>query len=170
MRRSHSIDRGHHTAFRQSVADFACVCKAGLRSVPRLGDFLGRRAIPSAVVRATPVPTGIAAYIGALPVVDANNFAMVCRHVGDRVELVGQVVEVRPGKTQRGKPYVFVNFRRWRDNCVRLTIWSEGLKALGYTPDATWVGKWLPGDRQQRVGADATRVRAGSEELAVRRQ
>jgi hypothetical protein len=24
-----------------------------------------------------------------------------------------------------------------------VTIWSEGLKALGYTPDGTWVGQWL---------------------------
>src|SRR5262249_40379677 len=97
-------------AFRHGVADFASVCKAGFRSVPRLGDFLARRAIPTAVVKSTPVPTGIAAYIGALPVVDASNFELVCRHVGDRVELVGQVVEVKPNKTKYGKPYVFINF------------------------------------------------------------
>jgi hypothetical protein len=128
-----------HSEFKQSVADFANVCKSDFKGVPRLREFLAGTAIPKGVSR--PASPG---YIGALPVVDVNSFEMVCQHVGDRVELVGQVVEIKTGRTRRReKPYVFINFGNWRDECVKVTIWSEGLKALGYTPDSSWVGRWL---------------------------
>ena len=82
-------------------------------------------------------------YIGALPVIDASKFGDVCQHVGDKVELVGQIFEVKAGSTRKGTPYVFINFGHWRDDCVRVTLWSEGLKALGVTPDYSWHGQWI---------------------------
>jgi hypothetical protein len=130
-------------AFHQCLADFAAVCKADFKSIPRLDDFLSRTAIPKAAALLSAAAPDIAGYIAALPVFDARSFEAVCQHIGDRVELIGQVVEVKPGTTRKGSPYVFVNFRDWRDNCVKATIWSEGLDALGYAPDATWVGQWL---------------------------
>jgi hypothetical protein len=130
-------------AFRQCLADFVAVCKADFNSIPRLDDFLNRTAIPKAAAPPSAAAPDIAVYIAALPVVDAGSFEAVCLHIGDRVELIGQVVEVKPGTTRKGAPYVWVNFRDWRANCVRATIWSEGLKALGYAPDPTWVGQWL---------------------------
>jgi hypothetical protein len=131
------------TAFKQSVADFACVCKADFKAVPRLKDFLARTGIPRPAAKPIVVSPNVAAYIAALPVVDAGSFEAVCNHVGARVEMIGQVVEVKTASTRKGAPYVFINFRHWRDKCVRVTIWSEGLKALGYTPDSSWIGQWL---------------------------
>jgi hypothetical protein len=131
-------------AFQSSLADFACVCKADFKSVPRLQDFLSRKSIPKqAAAGPSVVAPDATAYIGALPVLDAGSFESVCQHIGDRVEMVGQVVEVKAGSTRRGKPYVFINFRHWRDKCVKATIWSEGLTAFGDTPDASWVGQWI---------------------------
>jgi hypothetical protein len=131
-------------AFQRSLSDFAALCKAGCKTVPRLKDFLSRTTIPTPARTSTPATPQSAAYIGALPVVDAASFAAVSKWIGDRIELVGQVVEVKNDKTRKGKkPYTFINFRHWRDDCVRAIIWSEGLAALGYTPDSSWVGKWI---------------------------
>jgi hypothetical protein len=132
------------SAFRRNLTDFASVCKSSCKTVPRLKEFLSRTAIPAPVGQsATAIPQS-SAYIGALPVIDAASFEAVCKCIGDRIELVGQVVEVKNDKTRKGKkPYTFINFRHWRSDCIRATIWSEGLTALGYTPDSSWVGKWL---------------------------
>jgi hypothetical protein len=131
------------TQFRESVTDFACVCKADVSLIPKLSDFRVRRAIPRTASPHVRVPIVRHEYIGALPVLDAASFKAACRHIGDRVELVGQVVEVKCGSTRRETPYVFVNFGHWKHDCVSLTIWSEGLKALGYTPDQSWIGAWI---------------------------
>jgi len=131
------------SAFRQRAADFVCVCKADVSLVPRLTAFRERREIPRVGPPPVRVPIVRHRYIGALPVLDATSFEDACRHVGDRVELVGRVREVKCGSTRRGTPFVFVNFGHWRADCVRLTIWSEGLKALGYTPDQSWIGQWI---------------------------
>ncbi len=75
-------------------------------------------------------------------VVDASSFDDVSNYVGDKVELIGQVIEVKHGSSRRGhKPYCFVNFGNWRDDCVRLTLWQEGLNEVA--PDESWKGQWI---------------------------
>ncbi len=44
-----------------------------------------------------------AKYISAYPVVDALNFSAAMARVGDRVELIGRIVEVEPGSRKAGK-------------------------------------------------------------------
>ena len=70
----------------------------------------------------------------AYPVVDSLDFSAALRRVGDRVELIGRIVEVKPGTRKRGKgpakQYVFINFGSARGNIVRISIWSEGLAKL----------------------------------------
>jgi len=63
--------------------------------------------------------------------------------VGDRVELIGRIVEVKENRTRHGKPYVFINFGPWRGQIVKITLWSEGLAVLAKKPDQTWVGQWI---------------------------
>jgi hypothetical protein len=69
------------------------------------------------------------------------------RRVGDRVELIGKIVEVkhsvgRRGRA-RGKPYVFINFGPWRGSIVKISIWSEGLSNLKEQPSDVWIGRWV---------------------------
>ena len=62
------------SAFQQSVADFVCVCKADVKSTPRLTDFLSRREIPKVPIqKPSAAGTDFSKYIGALPVVDATS-------------------------------------------------------------------------------------------------
>ena len=67
--------------------------------------------------------------------------------VGDRVELIGRIVEVTPGfrKVGRGSPknYVFINFGSSRGNIVKISIWSDGLAKLKEQPSEAWIGRWV---------------------------
>jgi hypothetical protein len=131
---------------------FAAICEAPLAAVPTLDDFLAGRNIPAAP---TPIKTSlspepkraIAAYMPAYPVIDALNFSAALNRVGDRVELIGRIVEVKQGSRKRGngpaKHYVLINFSSGRGNTVKISIWSEGLAKLKERPSKTWVGRWV---------------------------
>jgi hypothetical protein len=139
----HALKKVADGQFQTSLDRFAEICQSPFSSIPRLADFLSGRSILTAQAApqtASPAPQK---YIGAFPVIDASNFGVVCQHVGDKVELVGQVFEVKDGRTRKGAPYVFINFGSWRDDCVRITIWSDGLQALGVSPDSGWHGQWI---------------------------
>src|SRR5262249_20043066 len=66
---------------------------------------------------------------------------------GDRVELIGRIVEVTRGSRKRGKApakhYAFINFGSWRGNVVKISIWSEGLAKLKEQPSNSWIGRWV---------------------------
>jgi len=93
------------------------------------------------------MPTSPSTYIGAFPVLDGKDFNGVLRHVGDKVELVGEIVSVKHGVGKRGRgrglPYVFINFGPWNRESVKITIWSEGLGNMSTRPNDSWVGQWI---------------------------
>src|SRR6266702_2330244 len=130
---------------------FAAICEAPLAAVPTLDEFLSGRNIPAAKapINATlaSATKPAAAYIPAYPVVDALNFSAALQRVGDRVELIGRIVEIKPGSRKqgkgRGKRYVFINFGSWRGNIVKISIWSDGLARLKEQPSAKWIGRWV---------------------------
>jgi hypothetical protein len=64
--------------------------------------------------------------------------------VGQKIELVGHITEIKEGYTKYGSPYVFVNFNDWRRGGIKLIFWSEGLDAFEErSPDETWEGRWI---------------------------
>jgi hypothetical protein len=150
---------GRLTAMREvatAARNFAAICEAPLKAVPTLDDFLAGRNIPAGKTPITVAPSPIlttatktrpAVYIGPYPVVDALNFAAALQRVGDRVELIGRIVEIKPGMRKRGKGpakhYVFINFGSWRGNIVKISIWSEGLAKLKEKPSNAWIGRWV---------------------------
>jgi serine/threonine protein kinase len=116
-------------ALRESVKKLAAVCGTSVASVPTLSDFRAGRNIPSPTI--APVgtvlrPAPAHAYIGAFTVVDAKDFRAVQGLVGDKIELVGQIVSVKRGIGKRGRgrdrPYVFINFGIWNKDSVKITI------------------------------------------------
>jgi hypothetical protein len=137
---------------KEQARSFAAICEASLAAVPTLDEFLAGRNIPAAKtpIMAAPSPQAkpkAAAYIPAYPVVDALNFPAALQRVGDRVELIGRIVEVKPGSRKRGKGraqrYVFINFGSWRGNIVKISIWSDGLAKLKEQPSNAWIGRWV---------------------------
>jgi hypothetical protein len=137
---------------KEQARNFAAICDAPLAAVPTLDEFLAGRNIPAAKTpvsaRSSPAAKPVAAaYIPAYPVVDALNFSAALQRVGDRVELIGRIVEIKPGSRKQGKGrakrYVFINFGSWRGNIVKISIWSDGLAKLKEQPSNTWIGRWV---------------------------
>lgn len=126
---------------------FAKICRAPIANVPSLEDFLACWNINTPTVLPVPGQRPAAArsavYVGAYAVIDASDYMAAQSHVGDCVELVGRIIEIRKGKTKYGDPYVFINFGFWNGLIVKLTIWSESLKKLALKPDQSWVGRWI---------------------------
>lgn len=123
----------------------AQIASASIDKVPKLADFLQLRNIPASTVSFVGTSQVFrAAYQGAYRVLEASNYAEFLAEVGNKVELVGRIHAVVSQRTKHGKPYVFINFSDWRGNAVKLTIWAEGLKALGNeVPNGSWVGRWV---------------------------
>ncbi len=130
--------------FSEDAKNFAAICKSSYDKIPTLEDFLARRNIPqvSISVVQTPIST-IVQYLSAYPVLDATSYTNCLKYVGDKVELIGQIVEVKQDKSRHGKPYVFINFGPWQGKIIKISIWSEGLDALSDKPTQSWVGKWI---------------------------
>jgi hypothetical protein len=137
---------------REHARNFRAVCEASVSVTPTLADFLAGRNIPAAPPRVAPTPAPstpapVIGYIGAFPVIDALDYATGESRVGDRVELIGRIVEVKRGVGRhgrgRGRPYVFINFGPWQGNIIKINIWSDGLATLQEQPTAAWVGRWI---------------------------
>lgn len=133
------------------VKSFAAVCKSPMAKTPDLADFLAGRNIPLInIILAQPKPaigastaSGRPGYVGAYPVLSATDFAACLRAVGDKVEVIGRIVEVKLDKTRGGKPYIFINFGPWQGRIFKVSIWSDGLAHVKSKPDSSWVGKWV---------------------------
>jgi serine/threonine protein kinase len=134
------------TALAPLAQRFAAVCKAPLDKTPSLEDFLAGRNIPAGTVQITAVPQRDRpkpGYMGVYDVLDAMSYDLCLRRVGDKVEVIGRIIEVKQDKARNGKPYIFINFGPWQGKIFKISIWSEGLAVLSKKPDASWVGKWI---------------------------
>jgi hypothetical protein len=137
---------GREPGFEQRTRDLAAVCVAPFGSIPPLEDFVAGRGIPTAPVELSGDPTAHERppYLPANFVVDAADFAQCCRHVGERVELVGRVVSVAIGPaTIDGPACLRVEFSDPACDMVCLTLWPDALSRLETVPDETWVDQWI---------------------------
>lgn len=137
-------DLSSRFGFADDAKNFASVCSAGFEKIPTLDDFINRKNIPqiSVEILKNPVSPSID-YLSAFPILDATNYSACLSYVGDKVELIGKIVEVKLNNTKHGKPYVFINFGPWQGHIVKVSIWSEGLAAISSSPSESWVGKWI---------------------------
>ena len=127
---------------------FAAICEADIARVPSLEEFRAGRNIPVASTRSrSDQSASTAAYIGAYKVIDASDFDATIKEVGNRIELVGQIMSVAPGIGKHGrakdKPYVLINFGKWWIKSVTFSIWPDALSTFSTPPDKSWVGTWI---------------------------
>ena len=132
------------TQFKDDARNFASICKSSFDKIPTSEDFLAKRNIPQVAI--TISSTGSltrTAYLSAYPVIDATNYELCLQRVGDRVEIIGQIVGIKQGLTRYRTPYVFLNFDHWVGNISKIIIWSEALATFPKKPDESWIGKWI---------------------------
>ncbi len=129
----------------RTVKNFAAICESPYEKIPSLADFLRGKNIPQTVMflSSTPQAAGAQTYISQYPVLDAKNYSHCHGYIGDRVELIGRVLAVKEGKTRYGKPYTFINFGDWREESLKINIWSEALAKMKTPPSKSWIGKWV---------------------------
>lgn len=130
------------------IKNFAAICTSAIDKTPSLGDFIAGRNIPVSLTTVSmngDIPSNRLkpGYIGAYTVLSALEYNNCFQQVGDKVEVIGKIIDVKLNQARNGKPYVFVNFGDWRGNIFKISIWSEGLRVLPVKPDASWVGKWI---------------------------
>lgn len=130
-------------SFSEDAKNFAAICCSSFDKTPTLEEFITRRNIPSSSTSITQSSTKQIQYLSAFPILDAANYSLCLGFVGEKVELVGQIVEVKQDTTRYGKPYVFINFGHWKGHTTKINIWSEGLTALKTKPTDSWIGKWI---------------------------
>jgi hypothetical protein len=128
--------------FSEEAKNFAAICCSSFDKTPTLEDFIAKRNIPHFQISITSAATK-AQYLSAFPILDSANYSLCLSFVGDKVELIGRITEIKQDNTRYGNPYVFINFGSWKGNITKISIWSEGLNALTTKPTNSWVGKWI---------------------------
>jgi serine/threonine protein kinase len=130
--------------FSEDSKNFARICCAKFNEIPSLADFRLKKNIPSVTISISRAPASSPAkYISAFPVLNAVDYSSCLSFVGDKVELIGRIVEVKKNTTRGGKPYIFINFGPWQGKIVKVSIWSDGLASLANQPGDGWIGKWI---------------------------
>ncbi|HAE41545.1 MAG TPA: serine/threonine protein kinase [Clostridiales bacterium] len=131
----------------EEVRNFAAVSRAKFQDIPTLEDFLQKKNIPQVVISISSSSTTEylrQPYSSPFTVLDATQYNLCLGYIGDRIELIGQIKEVRNGKTRySGKEYIFLNFGDWKGQILKVAIWSEGLEKLIVKPDSSWLEKWI---------------------------
>lgn len=123
---------------------FAAVCLSGFDQVPSLADFLVRKGIPQQQFLIKTRPVTPVSYFSQYPVLNAADYNTFVKNIGNMVELVGKVVEVKHGATKKGgRSYVFVNFGPWQGSIVKLSIWPSALAKMKSAPTSSLVGSWV---------------------------
>jgi hypothetical protein len=134
------------SALGQQAQQFASICRAPIDKTPSLEDFLAGRNIPASVIQITSKSQEgrpQLGYIGVYDVLSATSYEACLKRVGDKVEVIGRIVEVKGATARNGKPYIFINFGNWRGKIFKISIWSEGLAVISKAPDDSWIGKWI---------------------------
>jgi hypothetical protein len=139
-------------ALSKAANQLKAICNSDINAVPSLEEFLRGENIPTGSINVN-TPFSVERendsrkYLSAFPVVDATEYELALHYVGDRIELVGRIVEVKIGIGNYGRGrsprYVFVNFGHWRGNIIKLTFWSEALERMREQPSEAWVGRWV---------------------------
>lgn len=130
------------------IKNFAAICASAMEKTPSLDDFIAGRNIPVSLANISmngdiPSDRLKSGYIGAYTVLSALDYSACLQRVGDKVEVIGKIIDVKLNKTRNGKPYIFINFGDWRGNIFKISIWSEGISVLSSKPDVSWIGKWI---------------------------
>ncbi|MEJ8867230.1 protein kinase family protein [Pseudomonas jessenii] len=123
---------------------FASICLSGFDQVPTLADFLAGKGIPHRQFEIKSRSVEPASYSSQYPVLSAADYHVFVKNIGNMVELVGKVVEVKHGTTKKGgRSYIFVNFGPWQGSIVKLSIWPSALAKMKNAPSSSLVGSWI---------------------------
>ncbi len=126
--------------------NLASICASPFEKIPTFENFLSGHDIPAASIlfSAADGPRRRPTYLSSNPVVNGADFAQCCRHVGDRVEVVGRVVGVvEDASSCPGATCLRVEFGEADFDTVSLRVWPEALPEVDDAVHHSWVGQWI---------------------------
>jgi hypothetical protein len=124
----------------------AAICMAPFEQIPPFEDFLTARIVPPLGVelKGDPAQGTHPPYMPPHAIVAAADFTQCCKHIGDRVELIGRIVRVvnatEPMSVAR---CLRVEFGTQSHDMACLKIWHDSRSPANAIPDDTWVGEWI---------------------------
>jgi hypothetical protein len=130
-------------ALREQTTRLGHIAAGPLNSVPSLIDFLAGRGIVASTAFSAAAAGLQLAYQCASPVLAGTDYAGFLKAVGNKVELIGEIVDIANRIDTNGNPYIFINFSDWRGLAVKISIWHDALTLLADKPDMSWRGRWV---------------------------
>ena len=124
----------------------AAICMAPFEQIPSFEDFLAARDVPPLAVELSGNPDEVmrTPYVSPYPIVAAADFADCCKHIGDRVELIGRVVRVANATEPRSAARCLrIEFGAQLHDMTCLKVWPGSSSRPDATPDETWAGSWV---------------------------
>ena len=144
---------------------FASICLDTFENIPNPLEFYNNNVTVKKFINFKPenkkessLITGknlskVGPYIPSNPVLYANSVESIKKNIGQRVELIGKVHEVRTGKSQFGnniklRPYIYIDFNPMSSGEVfRVKFLPDIIEnsqlSSKLLPDHRWNGKWV---------------------------
>ncbi|HET6205015.1 MAG TPA: hypothetical protein VFI25_19660 [Planctomycetota bacterium] len=141
----HELARLGNAGVRKRVEHFARICVGSVEEVPTLHEYRTGIKIPAKRAPAAARQTGGAVYASSLPVVDAAVWERTPARDGDRIELIGQVLDVRlRGRLRRHASLTLLLGESFGD-AVRVRMGPEAVERLARegSPEREWEGRWV---------------------------
>jgi hypothetical protein len=122
------------------IARAGRICEIAPEQVPQLCDFLNVGKPIAGQVVAAPIVAPV-----LIPVLDALAYNDIREHIGERIEVRGEITEVFHGHSRNTRrEYVLISFTSiWRGPQFRIAIWNLVLPQMQRKPDDSWVGKYV---------------------------
>ncbi|MFD1357650.1 hypothetical protein ACFQ4X_07005 [Fictibacillus halophilus] len=112
------------------VKNFTLLCNSSYENIPTLKDFINGNILTTqrTITKVNKSTIRVRQY----KVLNAKDKNELMEHVGQVIEVIGFVKEIKILKTRYGQPYARINFEEYnpRTKKFNLVIWNNGLKAL----------------------------------------
>lgn len=119
--------------FSQQISALQQICQSDFDSIPCADNYIGFKGVAKQAKRQSQQAVQIS-YKGNFPVVYGADTWDFENRVGQVVEIVGKIVQIKEGTTKyKRRPYYFLNFVPWSRNSdsFRIVLWSEHIDQLG---------------------------------------
>jgi serine/threonine protein kinase len=113
-------------ALKDRVEQFVLACRTPLEQLPNLSDFLSgeNRITTSQAVTKFITRTQLYQH----PVLDVLDDATIRANMGNVVQIVGRITQVKRWTAINGRPMAFVNFSHYRQGRFFIVVWEEVLE------------------------------------------
>ncbi len=109
-------------SLREIIYLFRKICLSPIENVPTIADLISGRNIN---LPRDEIQVNLDIRKDHDIAFDSGRRLLLMNNLGKIVTVVGKVTEVFNGKTQDGKPHLFLNFGNWKGRCFTVVLWGD---------------------------------------------